>query len=279
MATAMHSVKPCTVSQEQSIIKQDVVIVGPFVPTVNTTITVENTSREIDDNGFTVDYGQLIFEGPLGQEAKDLQVGNIVTAATDDLNWHKFIILGITTEDIGPNRQKKTFDVKSAQMADVFATYDAFVNADVNKRDIIDYNCKSDDEDCEGRARRKLQRRVARRLGVFSGISSVFKAGTAFVKDAAGTLIEKTTAFIGDAISTGKEAISNVVTIATGQELDKTFRLVKIDEKWNESIKELVTFSAEAKFDVDFIGQFKGTFEDQMRLYFPPFHLPFQTNG
>ena len=274
----MHSVKPCNVSQEKSVIKKGVVLVGPFVPTVNTAITVY-TNKGPDENGFTVDYGQLIFEGPLGPEAKDLQVGNIVTAATDDLNWHKFIILGITTEDIGPNRQKKTFDVKSAQMADVFATYDAFVNADVNKRDIIDYNCKSDDEDCEGRARRKLQRRVARRLGVFSGISSVFKAGTAFVKDAAGTLIEKTTAFIGDAISTGKEAISNVVTIATGQELDKTFRLVKIDEKWNESIKELVTFSAEAKFDVDFIGQFKGTFEDQMRLYFPPFHLPFQTNG
>ena len=95
------SVKPCTVSQEDSILKEDVDLVGPFVPTVNTKITVENTSREIDDNGFNVDYSQLIFEGPLGQEAKDLQVGNIVTAATNDLDWHKFIILGITTEDIG----------------------------------------------------------------------------------------------------------------------------------------------------------------------------------
>lgn len=253
------SVKPCIVSQEQSLIKEGVVLVGPFVPTVNTTITVENTSWEIDDTGFNVTYSQLIFEGPLGQEAKDLQVGNIVTAATNDLDWHKFIIGGITTEDIGPNRQKKTFDVKSAQMADVFETYDANVNADVNKRDFLNYkyNCESEDADCEGRARRKLQRRVARRLGFWSGISSVFTAGVAFVKDKAGKLVEKATEFIGDAISTAAEAIDNVVKIATGQELNKSYRLVKIDEKWSESLEDLIIFDAAAKFDVDVIAQFK----------------------
>ena len=149
-------------------------------------------------------------------------------------------------------------------MADIFQTYDAFVNADVNKRDFYNYNynynCESEDADCEGRARRKLQRRVARRLGFWSGISSVFTAGVAFVKDKAGKLVEKATEFIGDAISTAAEAIDNVVKIATGQELNKSYRLVKIDEKWNETLEDLIIFSAAAKFDVDVIAQFKGIF-------------------
>ena len=259
--TAVHSVKPCIVSQELSVIKTGVVVVGPFVPTVNTTITVY-TGKGPDGNHHTADYGQLIFKGPLGPEAKALQVGNIVTVATDDLDWHKFFIRGITTEDIGLNNQKMTFDVKSARMADVFETYDANVNADVNKRDFLNYNynCESEDANCEGRARRKLQRRVARRLGFFNGISSVFKSGTAWVKDKAGKLVEKTTEFIGDKISDTEAAISNVVKIATGQELNKSYRLVKIDEKWTETFEDLIIFSAEAIFDVDFIATFKGIF-------------------
>lgn len=250
----MYSVKPCTVSQEDSIIKEDVDIVGPFVPTVDTTITVENS--------------QLIFEGPLSQEAIDLKVGNIVTTGTNDLNWYNFIIQGITTEDIGEDRQKITFDVISAEMADIFETFDAFVNADVNKRDLINYNCKSDDEYCEGRVRRKLQRRVARRLGplgdFFDGVAKGFTflpklAGTAFKKIGEATKIAPLE-FIGDAVHTGTDAIEGLAKLITGQELNKTYSLVKIDEKWNENIEDLVIFDADATFDVDLIAQFKGIF-------------------
>ena len=257
----MHSVKPCIVSQELSVIKTGVVVVGPFVPTVNTTITVY-TGKGPDGNHHTADYGQLIFKGPLGPEAKNLQVGNIVTVATDDLDWHKFFIRGITTEDIGLNNQKMTFDVKSAQMADVFETYDANVNADVNKRDFLNYNynCESEDADCEGRARRKLQRRVARRLGLWHRFSNVFTSGYAHVRDATGNLVTKTTKFIGDTINDVEAASSNIFTIATGQELNKSYRLVEIDKKWSKDFEDLITFAAEAKFDVDFIATFKGIF-------------------
>ena len=188
--------KQVIVSKVDPSVRDDINVVGLFLPTQRVTIRVENPTLGSHSDHF------VWFEGPVATEARNLEVGDIVTGLTSDLEPFVRRILKIVENQ--PDVVIMSVDVPSLN--------DIFIALEVDGIFAI--------------TNRGSETRQLRRRRLFWG------AVTDWVSGAVET--------IGDAIVSGVEAA--VELVMTGAfEFEETNSIIDINEIWEEELTHELT--------------------------------------
>jgi hypothetical protein len=209
-------------SEVDPVLKENLNIVGIFIPTDLLDITVNEDNSMIE------------FDGPVRQEHKDIVAGDYVWGITRSQEFFLLVTSVVESSD-----QRVVLSTEAPKLEDIFDQMDFEMAVGMSRPDKVDTSPSS-----RHRHRHLIQRRQRRLHGRRLFLSTAWNGfwnGVGQVWEGAKRGIETGWKWVGDNIVTPTvEAIEKVVNLVTNGEVEKSFELIAFYYSYTFEVEPLL---------------------------------------